>query len=309
MKDYTDNMHAALFESQKSNQFKVGNTSYKARVKKLNALKKALEVDFKQEIREALYKDFRKPHLETDLTEIYPVIDEIKFVKGQLKSWLGRQKVDTPIALLGSSSWIKNEPKGVCLIISPWNFPINLTLGPLVSAIAAGNTVIIKPSEMTPHASNVMSKMITAIFNTDEVALVQGEVETSTELLKLPFNHIFFTGSPQVGKIVMKAASKHLSSVTLELGGKSPVIVDDTADIARAVKRIIFGKFVNCGQTCIAPDYVFVHQSVKDTFLKTFKESLTEHYGSNPSTSESYARIVNQKHFKQAVGLFRGCEG
>ncbi|WP_026754052.1 aldehyde dehydrogenase family protein [Sediminibacter sp. Hel_I_10] len=302
MKDYTDNMHAALFESQKSNQFKVGNTSYKARVKKLNALKKALEVDFKQEIREALYKDFRKPHLETDLTEIYPVIDEIKFVKGQLKSWLGRQKVDTPIALLGSSSWIKNEPKGVCLIISPWNFPINLTLGPLVSAIAAGNTVIIKPSEMTPNASNVMSKMITAIFNTDEVALVQGEVETSTELLKLPFNHIFFTGSPQVGKIVMKAASKHLSSVTLELGGKSPVIVDDTADIARAVKRIIFGKFVNCGQTCIAPDYVFVHQSVKDTFLKTFKESLTEHYGSNPSTSESYARIVNQKHFKRLSG-------
>ncbi len=308
MTDYTDNQFAQLFETQKSNQFKVGNTTYKQRIKKLKSLKKALEIDFKQDIRDAIYKDFKKPHLETDLTEIYPVIDEINFVSSNLKSWLKRQKVETPIALLGSSSWIKNEPKGVCLIISPWNFPINLTFGPLISAIAGGNTVIIKPSEMTPNSSAIMAKIISAIFNEDEVALVQGEVETSTELLKMPFNHIFFTGSPQVGKIVMKAASKNLSSVTLELGGKSPVIIDDSAHIDKAVKRIIFGKFVNSGQTCIAPDYVFVNDVIMDDFIKSFKKQIVENYGENPSESDSYGRIVNQKHFERLIGYLEDAE-
>src|SRR5690606_31409258 len=166
---------------------------------KLKRLKKALEDTYKQEIREALYKDFKKPHLETDLTEIYPVIDEINFVKSNLKSWLKHQKVETPLALLGSSSFIINEPKGVCLIISPWNYPINLTFGPLVSAIAAGNTVILKPSEMTPNTSKVMAKMVSALFDDNEIALVEGEVETAQALMDLPFNHIFFTGSPAVG--------------------------------------------------------------------------------------------------------------
>src|SRR5690606_18158910 len=212
-----DNKFKELFTRQKENQYKIGNSTYRDRIKKLEKLKNALELTHKQKIREALYKDFKKPFLETDLTEIYPVLGEIKFAKKNLKSWMKNQTVDTPLGLLGASSYIKYEPKGVCLIISPWNFPINLTFGPLVSAIAAGNTVVIKPSEMTPNASGVMAEIVKELFNDNEVALLEGEVEVSQELLKLPFNHIFFTGSPQVGKIVMKAASEHLTSVTLEL--------------------------------------------------------------------------------------------
>jgi len=299
MTDYSDNRYSKLFDAQQEHQFTVGRTTYKERVHKLKSLKIALEHTFKQEIRTALYADFKKPQLETDLTEIYPVIDEIKFACKQLKSWLKNQKVETPMALLGSSSWIKHEPKGVCLIISPWNFPINLTFGPLVSAIAAGNTVMIKPSEMTPHTASLMAKIVKSLFNENEVALLQGEVEVSTQLLKLPFNHIFFTGSPQVGKIVMKAASKNLSSVTLELGGKSPVIVDDSSNLDKAIQKICFGKFVNAGQTCIAPDYVFVNESIKEAFVASFKRKLQELYGDDVSASKSYGRIVNQKHFER----------
>jgi aldehyde dehydrogenase (NAD+) len=299
--DYTENKYGDLFNKQKANQYKIGNTSYKERIKKLKKLKVALEDTYKQDIRDALYKDFKKPQLEVDLTEIYPVIDEIKFVKQNLKSWLKKEEVSTPIAMLGSSSYIMNEPKGVCLIISPWNYPINLTLGPLVSAIAGGNTVILKPSEMTPNTSKVMAKIISDLFDENEVALVEGEVETSQALLELPFNHIFFTGSPAVGKIVMKAASKHLTSVTLELGGKSPTIVDETANLDKAVSKIIFGKFMNTGQTCIAPDYVLIDERIKDDFIKSFKRHIKELYSQNAEASNSYCRIVNDKHFKRLV--------
>jgi aldehyde dehydrogenase (NAD+) len=299
--DYTENKYGDLFNKQKANQYKIGNTCYKERIKKLKKLKVALEDTYKQDIRDALYKDFKKPQLEVDLTEIYPVIDEIKFVKQNLKSWLKKQEVSTPIAMLGSSSYIINEPKGVCLIISPWNYPINLTLGPLVSAIAGGNTVILKPSEMTPNTSKVMAKMISDLFDENEVALVEGEVETSQALLELPFNHIFFTGSPAVGKIVMKAASKHLSSVTLELGGKSPTIVDETANLDKAVGKIIYGKFTNTGQTCIAPDYVLIDERIKDDFVKSFKRQIKELYTENAEASNSYCRIVNDRHFKRLI--------
>lgn len=297
----TNNKYEDLFHKQKANQYKIGNTTYKERIKKLKMLKVALENTYKQDIRDALYKDFKKPQLEVDLTEIYPVIDEIKFVKQNLKSWLKKEEVSTPIAMLGSSSYIMNEPKGVCLIISPWNYPINLTLGPLVSAIAGGNTVILKPSEMTPNTSKVMAKIISDLFDENEVALVEGEVETSQALLELPFNHIFFTGSPAVGKIVMKAASKHLTSVTLELGGKSPTIVDETANLDKAVSKIIFGKFMNTGQTCIAPDYVLIDERIKDDFIKSFKRQIKELYTENADASNSYCRIVNNKHFKRLV--------
>src|SRR5690606_4933924 len=239
-----------------------GNTSYKERIKKLKRLKHALEHTYKQEIRDALFADFKKPQLETDLTEIYPVINEINFVKQELKTWLKRKQVGTPFAMLGSSSYIINEPKGVCLIISPWNYPINLTFGPLVSAIAAGNTIVLKPSEMTPNTAKVMAKIISELLEEYEIALVEGEVEVSQELLKLPFNHIFFTGSPAVGKIVMKAASEHLTAVTLELGGKSPTIIDDDSNLENTVKKIVYGKFTNAGQTCIAPDYVLLKSNL-----------------------------------------------
>ncbi|MBJ7882187.1 aldehyde dehydrogenase family protein [Gelidibacter salicanalis] len=299
MEELQSNPFYGVFNRQKANQFKKGNTTYKERLKKLDALKTALEVDYKQQIREALYADFKKPFLETDLTEIYPVLTEIKFAKSNLKSWMKDQKVDTPLALLGASSYIVFEPKGVCLIISPWNFPINLTFGPLVSAIAAGNTVMIKPSEMTPNASKVMAEIVSALYEEDEVALFEGEVEVSEDLLKLPFNHIFFTGSPQVGKIVMKAASKHLTSVTLELGGKSPTIIDDSANLEKAVEKIIFGKFTNAGQTCIAPDYVLLQANLKEKFTTLFKSKIKEFYTDQVELSDSYSRIVNKKHFER----------
>ncbi|HUH28684.1 aldehyde dehydrogenase family protein [Gelidibacter sp.] len=301
MTRYIDNKFSDLFSRQKVNQFKIGNTTYKERIKKLDALQNVLEFTSKQKIRDAMYADFKKPFLETDLTEIYPVLTEIKFAKSNLKSWMKDQKVATPLALLGASSYVKYEPKGVCLLISPWNFPINLTFGPLVSAIAAGNTVIIKPSEMTPNASKVMADIVSELFNEDEIALIEGEVEVSTELLKLPFNHIFFTGSPQVGKIVMKAASEHLTSVTLELGGKSPTIIDNSANLETAVKRIIYGKFTNAGQTCIAPDYVLLKSDLKEQFTKLFKSKISEFYSENVESSDSYSRIVNAKHFERLV--------
>lgn len=296
-----DNKFSNLFNKQLANRFAVGNTNYKQRIAKLNALKNAIETGYKDKIRQALFNDFKKPFMETDLTEIYPVISEIKFAKRNLKSWMKRQKVETPTALIGSSSWYIHEPKGVCLIISPWNFPLNLTFGPLVSAIAAGNTTIIKPSEMTPNISAVMAEIIADLFPENEIALVQGEVAVATELLKLPFHHIFFTGSPQVGKIVMKAAATHLTSVTLELGGKSPTIIDETANLKATAKKIAWGKFVNNGQTCIAPDYLFVKDSIKDKFVSELKEQLKAFFTADASTSNSLSRVVNAKHFQRLM--------
>ncbi len=300
-KSYPNNLYWELFIKQKANVLAIGNTTYKQRVKKLNALKNAVENTYRDKIKQALYDDFKKPFTETDLTEIYPVVGEIKHVKSNLKSWMKRQKVDTPLALIGSSSWFKYEPKGVCLIISPWNFPLNLTFGPLVSAIASGNTVILKPSEMTPNISGVMTEIVKELFNENEVALVEGEVEVSQELLKLPFNHIFFTGSPNVGKIVMKSAAEHLTSVTLELGGKSPTIIDETANLKTAVKKIAWGKFMNSGQTCIAPDYLLIHESKKDEFIKELKLQLKSFFTEDASNSDSISRVVNERHFKRLI--------
>ncbi|MCB0383589.1 MAG: aldehyde dehydrogenase family protein [Psychroserpens sp.] len=299
--NYSNNTYATLFNAQKEHQFHVGNSSYKERIKKLKALKLALEKTYRYDIIDALYKDFEKPRLETDITEIYIVVKEIKNAISNLKSWLKNQPVDTPITLLGTSSYIKYEPKGVCLIISPWNYPVNLTFGPLVSAIAAGNTVILKPSEMTPNTSAVMAKIVKNVFHENEVSLVEGEAEVAQELLKLPFNHIFFTGSPAVGKIVMEAAAKHLTSVTLELGGKSPTIIHQSANLKEVVKSLVWGKFLNNGQTCIAPDYVIIHESIKDEFVEAFKMKVNAYYTENPKHSESYSRVVNEKHFKRLM--------
>nr|WP_321234434.1 aldehyde dehydrogenase family protein [uncultured Psychroserpens sp.] len=301
MIDYSDNRYSELFNKQKSNQFAIGKTTYKERIKKLKALKRALEKTYKRDIEDAIYKDFKKPSIETDLTEIYLVVKEIKHTISNLQSWLGKQSAGTPLTLLGTSSYITYEPKGVCLIISPWNYPVNLTFGPLVSAIAGGNTVILKPSEMTPNTSALMAKIVKDVFSEDEVALVEGEVDVAQELLKLPFNHIFFTGSPAVGKIVMSAAAKHLTSVTLELGGKSPTIVHESAHIKAAIKNIVWGKYLNNGQTCIAPDYVLVHESIKTEFIEAFKAKALAYYSESPITSESYSRVVNERHFKRLV--------
>lgn len=285
-----------VFELQKQNQYNIGNTGASERKKKLKLLKKAIEKTFRNEIREAIYADFKKPKAEVDLSEIFPVTSEIKHTLSHLSQWMNDQPVDTPLSLLGSSSYVHYEPKGVCLIIAPWNFPVNLTLGPLVSAIAAGNTVMLKPSEFTPATSAVISQVIKSIFNENEVAVIEGGVETSKKLLSMPFNHIFFTGAPAIGKVVMEAASKHLTSVTLELGGKSPTIVDETAAIKTAAKRIAWGKFFNSGQICIAPDYLFVHESKKEELVAELKHILAEFYSEKPENSDSIANIINPKH-------------
>ena len=291
----------AAFKRLQDNQYKVGNTTIKERKAKLKALHRAI-LKYRPQIKEAMYQDFRKPAFEVDLTEIYPIVGEIKNARKNLREWMGLHRVNTPITLIGSSSFIKYEPKGVVLIISPWNFPFNLTFGPLVSAIAAGNTVIIKPSEHTPHSSALMKKIVTDVFDKNEIALFEGKIETSQQLLSLPFNHIFFTGAPSIGKIVMEAASKHLTSVTLELGGKSPTIVDETANINTAARRIAWSKCSNNGQVCVAPDYVFVHKKVADRFVKTVQKYIHAFYSEDPSTNSSYARVVNKRHYKRLKG-------
>ncbi len=287
----------AVFTAQQKNQYNIARTSVRERRQKLQKIADTV-MKYRQEIRDALWADFRKPAAEVDLTEIYVVTTEVKHTKARLARWMADKPVSTPLALMGSTSWIQHEPKGVCLLISPWNYPLNLTFGPLVSAIAAGNTVIIKPSEHTPHCSAIMKKMVEEMFEEKEVAYFEGGVETATALLDLPFNHIFFTGAPEIGKVVMRAAANHLASVTLELGGKSPTIVDETADIPQAANRIAWGKFSNNGQICIAPDYVFVHESKKQQFLDEVGKRLQAFYGEDPASSD-YMRMVNNNHFKR----------
>jgi len=285
-----------IFKAQQAHQYEVARTTLRQRKAKLRKLLDAV-MRYRTEIQEALYLDFRKHPAEVDLTEIYAVTGEIKHTIRHLHKWMRPERVRTPIAFLGSRSWIKYEPKGVVLIISPWNFPVNLTFGPLVSALAAGNCVMIKPSEHTPHTSALMSKIVGELFDEKEVAMIEGAIPESQALLKLPFNHIFFTGAPSIGKIVMEAASKHLTSVTLELGGKSPTIVDETAPLEKAISRIAWGKFANNGQICIAPDYLFVHEKVADKFVEGVKRKVKEFYGENPQEANAYNRMVNNRHF------------
>ena len=290
-----------LFELQQSQQYAVGRTTVRERKEKLKRLSESI-LAHRQEIRDALYADFRKNPSEVDLTEILPITSEIKHTVRHLSKWMRPQRVKTPLMLFGTSSYIHYEPKGVVLIIAPWNFPITLTFGPLVTALAAGNTVIIKPSEHTPHTSAVTKKILQSLFDEREVAVVEGGIETSTALLAQPFNHIFFTGAPAIGKLVMEAAAKHLASVTLELGGKSPTIVDETANVDAAAKRIAWAKYTNNGQICLAPDYLLVHESKKEEFLEKFKENIEEFYGLDARRSDAYARIVNNRHYRRLAG-------
>lgn len=302
----TEQMQAKiLFENQLHKSIHWRKSSFEERILRLQRLRDWIK-NHQKEIRKALWQDFNKPAPEVDLNEIFPVTSEINHAIKNLKSWMAPKKVSTPLPMIGTSAWIHYEPKGRCLIISPWNFPFNLTIGPLVSAIAAGCTAIIKPSEYSPHTSELIASMVKDIFEENEIAVCLGEVQVSTELLNLPFDHIFFTGSPAVGKIVMKAAAQHLSSVTLELGGKSPVIIDSSADLKDAAQKIIWGKFVNCGQTCIAPDYILIPEEFKEEFLMQAKTQLQIYY--DPAVqgiekSPDYARIINLKHFERLKTL------
>jgi len=264
------------------------------------------------DIQQAIINDFSKPSAETDLTEIYAVLSEIKYALKNLHQWVRPVKVSTPVAMTGTSSDIQYRPKGVCLILAPWNFPINLTIGPLVSALAAGNAVIVKPSELTPHCCQLIARMAEELFDSAEVAVVNGGVGTAKQLLQLPFDHIFFTGSPRVGKIVMEQAAKHLCSVTLELGGKSPAVVDETADIEDAAEKLVWGKFLNCGQTCIAPDYILVHESQMEQLIEQLIKCIDKYFdpdGEGIDNSDSYGRIINKKHLNRLKMLLEDAQG
>ena len=304
----TSTVLEALFARQQGARWRVAATSTDQRKAKLRALLQAL-MAHRTEAQQALAADFRKSPEEVDLTELYPVISEIKDALRHLARWVKPRKVPTPIGLFGSSSTIVHEPKGVVLIISPWNYPIYLTLGPLVSALAAVNCAVIKPSKFTPHTTTFLRKLLAGLFPEEEVALVEGDAEAAQALLALPFDHVFFTGSPAVGKVVMKAAAEHLASVTLELGGKSPVLVDADANLQEAARKIAWGKCLNGGQTCVAPDYVLVHERVHDALVEALKKTLVGFYGDDAAArkaSPDLARIINDRHFTRLQSLLKG---
>lgn len=282
-----------------------GSFTLAARIAQLDQLRGAIK-RHESKIIAACAADFKKPAPEVKLTELLPVLQEIRHAKKHLRKWMRPRRVAASIGVLGTSSYVQPEPKGVCLIIAPWNYPFNLALGPLVSALAAGNSAIIKPSEMTPHISRVIADIVAETFPPDLVSVVEGDAAVSQQLLALPFDHIFFTGSPAVGKLVMEAAAKNLSSVTLELGGKSPTIVGQDANIKKAARNIVWGKFANNGQTCIAPDHVFVHRSIANRFNQALKAEIGRVYGKTPEAQKStadYCRIVNERHFQRVSGL------
>ncbi len=295
----TDSELDHLFLKQKDSSRQLRIRKLSDRQGKLRNLRKWV-IDQRLDFHEGIAADLGKSPEEVDLTEIYPVITEAKHAISRLPSWAAPKRVHGGLVFLGTRSYVQYEPLGTTLIISPWNYPILLSLGPLISAIAAGNTVILKPSEFTPATNKIIRKMIEELFKEDEVCIVEGASDVAQELLTKSFDHIFFTGSPEVGKIVMTAAAKHLTSVTLELGGKSPTIVDGKVDIKEAARRIAWGKWVNAGQTCVAPDYVFVHTSKAAAFKKTLEEEAKKQY----ENRKSYTCIINERHFDRVTSLY-----
>ncbi|MFD2247337.1 aldehyde dehydrogenase [Pontibacter ruber] len=277
--------------------FATGKTlSVEFRREQLNRLLDAL-LRHEQELFDAMYQDFRKPAFESFATEVGFVEQELRLVLKQLNKWVKPRKVKETLVNFPARSYIYSEPYGIALIIGPWNYPLQLVLNPLIGAIAAGNCAIVKPSELTPATSEVIARLINATFDEGYVSAVEGGVRTTQHLLAERFNYIFFTGSTPVGRIVMKAAAEHLTPVTLELGGKSPVIVTEDADLDLAARRIAWGKFLNAGQTCVAPDYVLVHEQVKEELIEQLRLTIAQFYGEDPASSPDYARIINDRHF------------
>ena len=255
------------------------------------------------EITNALYADFKKPEFEAVLTETNYVITELKDTIKNIKKWAKPKMVLPSILNFPSTDYIYKEPYGKVLIIAPWNYPFQLAICPLVSAIAAGNQVVLKPSELTPHTSAVITKIIKQTFPTNHVEVIEGGVDVSQQLLAQRWDYIFFTGSVAVGKVVAKAAAENLTPVTLELGGKNPCIIDETANLKIAAKRIVWGKFINAGQTCIAPDYLLVHNAIKTEFVDFLKKEIILAYSKNPETSPDFPRIINAKNWTRLVEM------
>lgn len=284
--------------------FKTGATRpLPFRMDALKKLQKALR-ESETMINEALMSDLHKSPFETYITETGIVLDEIRYHLKHLPGWVKNQRVSTPIAQFHAKSFIAPEPYGVALIMSPWNYPLQLCLEPLIGAISAGNCAVVKPSAYTPATSRAIAKLLGGIFPQEYIAVVEGGRSENQALLEEAFDYIFFTGSVEVGKQVMAAAAKNLTPVTLELGGKSPVIVDETANIPLAARRIAFGKVLNAGQTCVEPDYLFVHESVKERFIREFSAALAEFFPDGDMSD--FPHIVNDKHFDRLVNLIKG---
>ncbi len=275
------------------------------RKQQLEQMLKMLE-DNESEFLDALATDLGKPRVEGFITDIAFVASEVKSMIKNLKKWNRPERVGTPLVTMPAKSRLIPEPVGVVLVIAPWNYPIQLLLVPVASAIAAGNAVVMKPSEVSAATAALLGRLVPKYFDTSAVAIVEGGVSETTELLEQHFDHIFYTGNGTVGRIVMAAAVKNLTPVTLELGGKSPVIIDASANLRVAARRIAWGKWMNAGQTCIAPDYVMVNAKVQDAFIDELGKSITEFYGDDPKVSESYGRIVSPRHFERLVSLQTG---
>ena len=296
----------SIFRDQQIHKLKLRKTSAEIRIAKLKTLKQAIESS-EEAIYQALQTDLRKSRFETAVTELLFTYAEIDFAIKNLKEWMDPIEVSKTMSNMFSTNKIYYEPKGICLIIAPWNYPFQLVMSPLISAIAAGNCVMLKPSEMSSATATVIHTLISKHFNANEIACFEGDVNVSKELLELPFDHIFFTGSTVVGKVVMQAAAKNLTSVTLELGGKSPAVIDATADLKKSAKKIAWGKLVNAGQTCIAPDYVLIDETLEADFITHYKEAVSAMYfnADGEINKDSYGKIINEKQFIRLTDLMK----
>ena len=297
---------AAVHRSQ-SAFFRSGVTRpYEFRRRQLKRLMESIQKNEGMVI-EALYKDLRKSEFEAFGTEIGILYKEIRHTLKNLRSWMSPKKVPTPVLLFPSTSRIIPDPLGVVLIIGPWNYPFHLAINPLIGAIAGGNTAFVKPSEQAPHTAEVVEKILSETFEEDYVAVFQGpgHVVAPALIENLRFDHIFFTGNPAAGRNIMELAARHLTPVTLELGGKSPCIIDRTADLEQAARKVAWSKLINAGQTCVAPDYVLVHADVRDRFLEKLKANFTRMLGDDAGSSPDYGRMVNRKRFDVVSGYIR----
>lgn len=292
-----------VFKLQQEYKHQLRQTTARERKDKLKKLM-AVILDNSEIIAEAIYKDFRKPNEEVLVTEIVPLISSIRHTLKKLNAWMKAKRISTPLGYFTSKSYIRRESRGVSLILSPWNFPFQLAIDPLIYAVAAGNCVILKPSEFSPNTTEVIKKIVSQVFHEKEVAVFEGDYRIAEKLLELPFDNIFFTGSPAVGKKVMAAAAKNLATVTLELGGKSPVIIDPSADLEEAARKIIWGKTLNGGQICVAPDYLFIPKGKEEEFIQHAKKHINKFYGDmKEKEGLKYSSIINRRHFERIKAL------
>ena len=308
--DATTRDYAYLLREQRAYAPTLARSTAKERRDKLDRILRYLDdAGNKDRLVAALRSDLGKPSVESILSEIGVIYTHVKYIQRHLRRWMEPRRVSSPLSMLGTMNYLYYEPKGSVLIISPWNYPFNLAIVPLVYAIGAGCTVTLKPSEASPATSDYLRSMLHELYAENEVKVVLGEADTAAALTQLPWDHIFFTGSPAVGKKVMAAAAPNLTPVTLELGGKSPCIVDADVNVTKSARNVCWGKFFNAGQTCTAPDYLLVNDDIADRYVPALAAAVQSFYGDNPQASESFARVVNEKQFDHLVGLLDDAVG